>query len=146
MPPTFKKVETISEFIDAIRIRVDVFVIEQKCPVGWDPEDLDKVSEHFVAVVEGHVVATARMREDPAGAFKIENMAVKAEFRGQGIGEGLTRYIISVAQKKSPNKIWIQAQVHAKSFYERCGFVAVSEEYDLHNLDIPHVTMDLKRC
>lgn len=144
MPPTCKKIETIPEFIDAIRIRVDVFVVEQKCPLGWDPEDLDKVSEHFVTVVEGHIVATARMREEPAGAIKIENMAVKAEFRRQGIGEGLTRHIIRVAQKKSPSKIWIQAQAHAKSFYERCGFVAVSEEYDLHNLNIPHITMELK--
>jgi len=28
----YKKVETINEFIDAIRIRVDVFILEQKCP------------------------------------------------------------------------------------------------------------------
>ncbi|MBI2971040.1 MAG: hypothetical protein HYY37_01325 [Candidatus Aenigmarchaeota archaeon] len=71
-----KEVETISECIDAIRIRVDVFIKEQGFQVGWEPDEDDKESQHYVALVDNEVVATARIRiiDDTT---KIERMAIK---------------------------------------------------------------------
>src|SRR6266498_2487485 len=102
MKVTYKKVETINEFIDAIRIRVDVFILEQKCPPGWDPEELDKVADHYIAVADEKIVAYARMREEPKKAIKIENMVVEKAYRKKGIGEGLTKYVVMQAKKKKP--------------------------------------------
>ena len=67
-----KKAETVADFIDAIRLRVNVFIKEQKSPTGWEPDELDKVSEHYIAVADTIVVGTLRVREDPKGARKIE--------------------------------------------------------------------------
>ncbi len=80
MKVTYKKVKNINEFIDAIRIRSEVFIIEQKCLPGWEPDELDKKSTHYVAIVKGKIVATVRLREDPKQSGKIERMVVKKNF------------------------------------------------------------------
>lgn len=144
MKITYKKVETINEFIDAIRIRVDVFILEQKCPPGWDPEELDKVAIHYIALVDDTVIASARLREDPKGSIKIENMVVKKNYRRKGVGLGLARYVLSEAKKRNPTKIWAETQSYTQKFYQKVGFQTVSEEYDLYDLGIPHVTMEYK--
>jgi predicted GNAT family N-acyltransferase len=139
---TFKQVETIPEFIDAIRIRVDVFILEQGCPAGWDPGEADKTARHYIAIDNGVIVATSRLCEDAARSQKIEVMAVRREYRGRSIGLGLTRYLVLQAQAADAERIWMQAQSHASRFYEKSGFRVISEEYDLFNLGIPHVTME----
>jgi predicted GNAT family N-acyltransferase len=138
----YKQIETINEFIDAIRIRIEVFIIEQKCPPGYDPDELDKASKHYIALVDNTIVAMVRLREDPKGFGKIENMVVKKEYRKKGIGTGLTEYITKQAQKQGYKKIWMQAQKHAQHVYEKTGFKVTSEPYDLYNLGIPHVDME----
>src|SRR5437867_3129241 len=117
-----KEVETVSEFIDAVRIRVDVFIIEQGCPPGYEPDELDKEANHYIALVDNNVVGTARVRKEPEGAIKIERMVVKKEYRGRGVGEELTNYLIKTTNKIKHTKIWMQAQSQAKGFYEKLGF------------------------
>lgn len=138
----YKRVESLAEFIDAVRIRVDVFIIEQKCKPGWEPDTEDKISSHYVAVFNNHIVATARVRKIKSKEFKIERMAIKKEYRRRGIGKGLLDYIILKTKKQKPQKIWLQAQVQAQKFYEKCGFKVSSRPYDLWNLHIPHVDME----
>ena len=48
----YKKIKTINEFIDAIRIRVDVFINEQGCKPGWEPDEKDKESKQFIALID----------------------------------------------------------------------------------------------
>ena len=139
---TYKEVKTINDFIDAIRIRTDVFIIEQKCPPCWEPDELDKKSIHFIAILNHEIVATARLREEPKNTVKIERMAVRKEYRGKGIGSGLTKYVLNQALKKGFKKIFIQAQLHAQKMYEKAGFKMTSKPYDLWNLGILHVDME----
>ena len=139
----YKKITSIDEFIDAIRIRVDVFIKEQECPPGWEPDELDKDSQHYVATVKGKIVATARLREDPHGIAKLERMSVLKEFRGNGIAVGLTSFIVSQAKKQGYKKIWMQAQEQVKRVYQKAGFTVTSNPYDLWNLGIIHVDMEL---
>ena len=78
------------------------------------------------------------------GSQKIESMAVKRDHRGRNIGLGLTRRLVQAAQAKHAERIWVQAQSHASGFYEKSGFQVISDEYDLFNLGIPHVTMEFR--
>ena len=103
----YKEVKTINEFIDAIRIRVDVFIKEQKCKPGWEPDEDDKNSRHFIAVLSNRIVSTARVRETANKEYKIERMATKREYRNKGISKGLVDFIISYLGKFKPKKIWI---------------------------------------
>lgn len=68
----YKEVETINEFIDAIRIRIDVFIKEQKCKPGWEPDEDDKNAKHFIAIANNEIVSTARVRETANKEYKIE--------------------------------------------------------------------------
>lgn len=138
----YKEIKDIKNFIDAIRLRTEVFIIEQNCPPGWEPDKLDKVSSHYVAIVNDKIIATARLRESPKNCGKMERMVVKKEFRGKGIGSGLTKYIIKQARKKGFKKLWMQAQLHAQKMYEGIGFRVTSKEYDQWNLGIPHIDME----
>jgi len=139
MGVTYKEIESISEFIDAIRIRVDVFIIEQKCQPGWEPDEEDKTARHVIAITDGKVVSTLRIREVEEG-IKIERMATKKEYRGMNISKGLIEYVLKEVKKSKPKRIWMEAQVQAKDFYEKCGFKAVSQPYDLYG--ISHLRME----
>ena len=139
----YKEIETISEFIDAIRIRVDVFIKEQKCEPGWEPDEEDKNSKQYIAIVDGKIVSTARMRETGDNEIKIERMATIKEFRNKGITKGLVEFIVDSVKDLNPKKIWMQGQVQAQKFYGKCGFEAVSKDYVLYG--IPHIDMVYKK-
>ncbi len=138
----YKEVETINEFIDTIRLRVDVFIKEQGFQPGWEPDEDDKASKHFIAIVDDKIVGTARFRESSKGEIKIERMAIKKEYRNKSVGKGLVEYIIEEITNLKPKRIWLRSQVQAQKFYETCGFRAVSEPFDMHG--VPHIDMDLK--
>lgn len=136
----YKEVKTIPEFIDAIRLRVDVFIKEQDSKPGWEPDELDKNAKHYIAIVNNKAVSTARVRETSKGIFKIERMVTKKTYRKKGIGKGLLKFIINQLNKSRPKKIWLQSQVRSQKFYEKCGFKAVSKHYALWK--IPHIDME----
>ncbi|HLC87513.1 MAG TPA: GNAT family N-acetyltransferase [Patescibacteria group bacterium] len=137
-----KEVDSVNEFIDAIRIRVDVFIVEQKCQPGWEPDELDKESRHFIAIVDGKIVSTLRIRKTAQSEIKIERMATIEEYRGKKISKGLLEFVVKEIKKSHPKRIWMEAQVQAQKFYEGLGFKTVSKSYDLWNTGISHVTME----
>lgn len=138
----YKKIESITEFIDAIRIRVDVFIKEQRGEPGWEPDEEDKNSRHYIAIEKGEVIGTLRLREYPKGEMKVERLAVKKEYRSKGIGKGLLEYAIKDAKKLETKRIWMQAQCQAESFYNKCGFKSISKPYGLHGIE--HLSMEYK--
>lgn len=142
MPIICKKVETIPEFIDAVRLRVDVFIIEQGFKPGWEPDKDDKQATHFIALDKEIVVATARIRETTKNEFKIERMTVVKEYRKKGVGKDLLVYVLNYLRARAPKKIWLRSQERSKGFYEKCGFKLVGEPFDMHG--IPHVDMEYK--
>lgn len=135
----YKKIETLPDFVEAIRICVDAFIKEQGFQPGWEPDVEDKKAIQFAAVVDGKIIATARVRGPKMGEFKIERMAVRKEYREKGVGKGLVEFILRDLMKLKPKRIWLQSQVRSQTFYEKCGFQAVSKPYDLHGCE--HIDM-----
>jgi predicted GNAT family N-acyltransferase len=138
----FKKVETIPEFIDAIRIRANVFIKEQGFEPGWEPDEDDKISQHFIGLLKDEIITTARCREMSPGEFKIERMVVKKEHRGKGVGTALCDFIIDNIKKQNPKKIWVRSQVQSQPFYEKCNFKPTSEPFDMYGC--MHIDMEWK--
>ncbi|MCX6814541.1 MAG: GNAT family N-acetyltransferase [Candidatus Aenigmarchaeota archaeon] len=139
MEVKYKEVKTISEFIDAIRIRADVFIKEQRFQPGWEPDEDDKFSRHFIAIADGKIVSTARFRETSKGQIKIERTATKKEYRGKGIGKGLLEFMLKKMAELKPKKIILMSQVQSQPFYEKYGFRAVSKPYDMYG--VKHIDM-----
>lgn len=133
------------ELYQLLKLRVDVFVVEQTCPYPeLDDKDLITGVYHLLGYEQDQLVACARLL--PAGisypSVSIGRVATHEKARGNGLGHQLLEQAIHQCQRLWPNSaIEIGAQEHLSAFYGRYGFVATSEMY-LED-GIPHI--DMKR-
>lgn len=123
--------------------RERVFVVEQAC-VYHEADDLDPVSWHLTAHLDGALAACARV-VDPGMKYdapSIGRVMTVAAFRGRRLGEALMREAIAGTRVRFPGQaIRISAQAHLLGFYNALGFEAEGEPY-LED-GIPHVEMCL---
>ena len=106
------------------RIRLMVFVAEQGVPKAEEIDDLDPVSTHFVAWDEDG---------------KIGRLAVLKPFRGRGVGRVLMEAVLNYAKKEGLQTVRLNAQTHARTFYEALGFKAEGDVFE--ECGIPHIKM-----
>ena len=112
---------------EAERVRVMVFVAEQKVPREIEFDEDDKTAEHFIAFDGRHMVmACARLLDNG----RIGRVAVLRPFRGRGIGEAVMKAVLERAKERGMKDVHLGAQVHALPFYERLGFVPYGDEFD----------------
>lgn len=130
---------TIDELYELLRVRSEVFVVEQNC-VYQDLDGDDQQSVHLWLTVEGKVVALARVC--PAGTHmkEISIGRVITTERGKGFGRQIMLHAIDAAiEHFNAERIDIEAQEYAKGFYESVGFKQSSDAFMLDG--IPHVKM-----
>lgn len=132
---------TTNELYDILRLRSEIFVVEQNC-VYLDLDGKDKLALHLFGEYEGKIVAYSRLFK-PGITFEnasIGRVVVDANYRDRKWGHDLMREAIARIQLHfGESKITIGAQLYLKKFYESHGFVQTSEMY-LED-DIPHIEM-----
>ena len=132
-------VTTPEEREDAMRVRIAVFIDEQ----GIAPEDeldaLDETATHCAGYLDGVPVAAGRLVFDGATG-KIGRMAVLAEHRRSGAGRAVLEALEREVIARGMRRFKLSAQLHARGFYERCGYTAYGEVYD--DVGIPHIDME----
>jgi len=119
-------------------IRETVFVKEQSVPIELEWDEYDQEAYHLLAFNDNTAIATARILKNG----KIGRMAVLSSWRHQGIGSSLLRHLIDKALELGLKQVCLSAQVSAIPFYERLGFVIISEPYE--DAGIPHQDMELR--
>lgn len=129
---------------ECLRLRVNVFVVEQNCPYPeLDDKDTHPDALHIMGRnTLGELVAYARIL--PPGLsypqVSIGRVATAAAHRGSGLGHQLVLATLEQTQARWPQQdIQIGAQLYLQGFYEQHGFMAVSGPYLEDN--IPHVDM-----
>ncbi|WP_064838577.1 MULTISPECIES: GNAT family N-acetyltransferase [unclassified Rhizobium] len=129
------------ELYDLLKMRVDVFVVEQNCPYPeLDGKDVDAL--HLRLLSSGEQLASARLLKphDAHDPVKIGRVVVSPAHRGKRLGDALMSEAISACERLYPaNPIALSAQAHLRRFYEAFGFSVASEEY-LED-GIPHINM-----
>ncbi|MFN2364454.1 MAG: GNAT family N-acetyltransferase [Halarsenatibacteraceae bacterium] len=129
------------ELYEILKLRVDVFVVEQECPYP-ELDGKDERAYHLIGRKEGQIIAYSRLFL-PGEYFEeaaIGRVIVKEEHRNQDIGtEMLKRSIKFLLEEKAVKDIKLSAQNHLRNFYENQGFEPVSEVY-LED-GIPHIDM-----
>jgi predicted GNAT family N-acyltransferase len=110
---------------DVYALRHEVFVLGQEVPEELERDELDAVSDHAVAIVDGTVVGTGRLL--PSGT--IGRMAVASSLRGQGIGAAVLAVLEERARERGLAAVELHAQVHALGFYARYGYVPFTDVY-----------------
>ena len=130
------------ELFAIYKLRVSVFVVEQKCPYQ-EIDDADKAAYHIWLQDETGILAYARVL--PAGTTfpSVAIGRVIAVKRRRGLGSRIVAEAIRTAKEKfAADRITIEAQVYARSLYEKAGFRQTSEEF-LED-GIPHIQMQLE--
>lgn len=130
------------ELYEILKLRVDVFVVEQNCPYQ-EIDGLDRWAYHIYLKDADGIQAYLRVID--AGKAFDETAIGRVVVRRRRCGLGtqiLAAGIRTAAEKMSARAIVLEAQVYAKSLYEKAGFTAISPEY-LED-GIPHVRMRLE--
>ncbi|MFM2486242.1 GNAT family N-acetyltransferase [Celerinatantimonas yamalensis] len=133
------------ELYQFLKLRVDVFVVEQHCPYpeldGYDHHD--KLI-HLMGWQDDVLCCYARILP-PGLTFdtpSIGRVIVSATARGGQLGRTLMQQAITICQTSWPkHAITIGAQAHLQRFYQSLGFTPISDIY-LED-GIPHLDMQL---
>ena len=138
-----RKADALSpaELYRLLKLRVDVFVVEQNCPYPeLDGKDFGAL--HLRLLGDGELLAAARIfapsQEEPEA--RIGRVVVSPARRGARLGDAVMREAIALCERSFAGiAIAISAQSHLAGFYASHGFEIVSGEY-LED-GIPHVDM-----
>ena len=145
---TFKELTT-DELYELLRVRSEVFVVEQNC-VYQDLDYDDQESIHVWLTLRqdsrqaDKVVALARICPADTHMKEISIGRVITTERGKGYGKQIMLHAIDAAVEHfGAAVIDIEAQEYAKGFYEGVGFKQSSDTFMLDG--IPHIKMTWKK-
>lgn len=129
---------TLDELYEILKIRVNVFVVEQNCPYS-ELDDIDKDAFHVYLKDDSGIQAYLRVYKNN----EVRIGRVLSLKRRQGLGTIVLSEGIKVAKEMlSAGKIVIEAQTYARKMYENAGFVQTSEAFLEDGIE--HIRMELK--
>lgn len=142
VPPTIETrtadTVTAAELYSLLRLRVDVFVVEQACPYpDLDGRDLLPDTLQVWAHEDGEVLGCLRVLGAGTREPAIGRVATSAAARGRGVAGALIEHGIGLCGPGAT--IHLHAQAHLEGWYGRFGFVRAGATYDEDG--IPHVPM-----
>ena len=127
---TFNELTT-EELYQILRLRSEVFVVEQDC-VYQDVDNKDQKALHIMGIKDGEVVAYTRVFE-PGDYFdnvSIGRVVVSQSQRKYGLGKQIMQASLAAINQRFPDKpTEISAQSYLLKFYTELGFNAFGEEY-----------------
>lgn len=132
-----------TEIYQILRLRSEVFVVEQEC-IYQDIDNKDKKAVHIFLKEKNEIIAYSRVFkekeyfENPS----IGRVVVANKRRMYGVGKKIMNISIDyIKQNIKAKSIEISAQKYLKKFYSNLGFVQEGDEYLEDN--IPHLRMFL---
>ena len=133
---------TTDELYAILKLRISVFVVEQKCPYV-ELDNLDQDAIHVWLEDEDGIEAYLRILDRGAENENVAIGRVIAIKRRRGLGTRILQEGIKAARELlGADKIYLEAQTYAKGLYEKLGFQQISAEFLLNG--IPHVRMILE--
>jgi ElaA protein len=119
-----------------LRLRVDVFVVEQECPYPeLDGRDTEPGTLHVWCEDGDEVLGYLRILDDETPA-RIGRVVTAKATRGGGLGGRLIERALEIIGDR-PSEL--DAQSHLTRFYQRFGYVPAGPEYVEDG--IPHTPM-----
>ena len=133
---------TLTDLYAALRLRQEVFVVEQDCPY-LDADGRDPACHHLLGWDEDALVAYVRVFP-PGASIHPEAVIGRVVVHGARRTEGLGRAVMTEAHRRiaeawSDPPIWLSAQAHLESWYGGLGYVVCGRGYDEDG--IPHLPL-----
>lgn len=97
-------------------------------PVAFVQLEEDKLGLHFGAFDNGKLISIVScfITEDE---MQFRKLATLEAYQGKGIASELLQYIFQIAKQKQLRKIWCNARMNKKSFYEKFGMVDTHKNF-----------------
>ncbi|MCF0176186.1 MAG: GNAT family N-acetyltransferase [Bacteroidales bacterium] len=130
---------TIDELYNILRLRAEVFIVEQNCPYQ-DLDGRDRNSFQIWAEEDGETLGCLRVFMYDDTYAQIGRVVTSQKIRGMRWGMEMIKIGIETIGKHYGNvPILIHSQAYATGFYEKFGFRITSEEFMEDG--IPHFEM-----
>lgn len=132
---------TATELYSIIRLRNEVFVVEQNC-VFQDADNKDLHCHHLMGWLNNELIAYTRLLNKGVAYnyVSIGRVITSAAHRKTGVGKLLMQQSIKECYELfGKQTIKIGAQLYLKKFYESFGFIQSSNVYDEDGID--HIEM-----
>ncbi|MGC4771468.1 GNAT family N-acetyltransferase [Micromonospora sp. DT44] len=114
-------------FHDLLKLRIDVFVVEQNCPFPeLDGRDVEPGTRHVWLTDGGSPMAYLRILADPDDVARIGRVVVAPAARGGGHAGRLMAAALDLVGDRP---CVLEAQSHLVPFYARHGFTVSGPEY-----------------
>ncbi len=115
-------------YLDAVKIRHEVFVKEQGVPLTAEIDQDEANCVHFVAYEEKTPLGTCRLLPEKNG-MHLQRMAVLKPYRNQHLGKEILLEVERFSKEQHWKKITLHAQISAIPFYEKLGFQTLGEPF-----------------
>jgi predicted GNAT family N-acyltransferase len=134
-----------SELIDHFQLRRTIFIEEQGVDERLEMDGLDDAATLIVLYLDAQPIGCARYRVLDT-AVKVERVGVLKEHRNQGLGEQLMVFIEEQILEYT-DKTWmtLNAQLAAKNFYLRLGYVPIGELFEEANITHQKMMKEINR-
>ena len=127
----------VGTFHDMVKLRVDVFVVEQDAPYPeLDGRDDEPGTVHWWIERDGEIVSVLRVLDEGGGISVIGRVVTAADHRG----EGLSARLLNAALDSIAGPTVIKAQARLEAWYEGFGFQRTGP--DFMEDGIPHCPME----
>jgi ElaA protein len=128
---------TAAQLYPLLRLRVDVFVVEQECPYPeLDGRDLLPTTTHLWWQPADELEGYLRLLVDEDGTHRIGRVCTTRATRGTGLGARLMKVAL---EEIGDAPAVLEAQTYALDFYARFGFAPAGERYLEDGIE--HMTM-----
>ncbi|WP_439425375.1 GNAT family N-acetyltransferase [Oenococcus alcoholitolerans] len=109
--------------LDALKIRHEVFIEEQKISPEDELDRLDDKCIHFVGYIDDwSPAATARVYQEEKNAWHIGRVAVVKKQRRRGFALKILYQIEKIASENKISELHLDSQIQALPLYEKAGF------------------------
>jgi predicted GNAT family N-acyltransferase len=113
-------------YMDALKIRKQVFIEEQGIDPALEFDENEDFFTYFVGYDEGKPVVTARARRSEEDTWLVQRVATRSGYRRHGLAHDLFEFIESEAVKVGVKKIKLHAQETAEPFYFAMNYERIS--------------------
>jgi len=127
----------VATFHELLRLRIDVFVVEQTCAYPeLDGRDTEPETRHvWLDGPDGRPVASIRILAEPDRSHRISRVVTRVEARGAG----LAGVVLDHVHATTSGRLVLDAQTYLVPWYESQGYEPTGDEF-LED-GIPHVPM-----
>lgn len=129
------------EFWQIVKKRIEVFVVEQKCSY-MEVDDDDLISYHAYLSENKDIVSYLRIIVKKDADYAVIGRVFSTVRRKAYATELLNRSIDFIKKELKLKKIKLEAQVYAKSLYEKAGFKTSSDNFFIDGIEHVEMTLD----